>query len=144
MKRQTFALLTVCILFAGCRTLPVDAFHQVHRHLEKKEYHAAMRSLPKAMAEAEREARRTGHSVNVHSGSIDAHTFYEVAFRGDQDWGRILDDPEIPHGYKTAMVFEILELRLGKGAVYSGNHSNFIVPRSGPIDLDKDMIKLPE
>ena len=144
MKRKTFALLTVCVLLAGCRTVPVDGFQQGHRHLEKKEFHAAMRSLPEAMAEAERKASRTGHSVNVHSGSIDAHTFEEVAFRGDQDWGRILDDPEIPYEYKTAMVFEILELRLGKGAVYSGNHSNFIVPRFGPIDLDKGMIKLPE
>ncbi len=144
MKREAFALLTVCILLAGCRTHPVDVFQQVHRHLEKEEYHAAMRSLPRAMAEAESEARRTGHGVNVHSGSIDAHTFYEVAFRGEQDWGKILDDPGIPYAYKTEMIFEILEIKLGKGAVYVGNHRNFIVPRSGPINLRKEMIKLPE
>jgi len=42
------------------------------------------------------------------------------------------------------MVFEILEARLGKGAVYVGNEKNLVVPRFGPVNLGKDMIKLPE
>ena len=64
--------------------------------------------------------------------------------KGDADWGKILDDEEILYEDKTRMVFEILETRLGKGSVYIGNENNFIVPRADVIDLDKEMIKLPD
>jgi hypothetical protein len=63
---------------------------------------------------------------------------------GDSQWGAILDDSEIPHRYKTEMIFEILEARLGKGSVYLGNSENIIVPRERRVDLDREMIRLPE
>jgi hypothetical protein len=55
-----------------------------------------------------------------------------------------LDDADIPHEDKTEMIFEILEARLGKGSVYLANEETIIVPRKRRIDLDKEMIKLPE
>ena len=70
--------------------------------------------------------------------------FTYVVIHGDAQWGAILDDPQIPHTYKTEMIFEIMAQRLGKGTVYLGNSDNIIIPRHGPIDLNTEMIALPE
>jgi hypothetical protein len=103
-----------------------------------------MRELPKAMAEWTEYTKRTGRTAEGTAGYLYAVTMFTIAEKGDAHWGKILDDPEIPYVYKTEMVFEILEARLGKGAVYVANRRNLVVPRMGLIDLDKEMIKLPE
>jgi hypothetical protein len=107
-------------------------------------YHEAMRALPKIMAQWKKYTKNTGLTDEGKAGYLYATTLFTIASKGDADWGRILDDPDIPYTYKTEMIFEILELRLGKGAVYAGDQNNFIVPRARNIDLDKEMIKLPK
>lgn len=87
---------------------------------------------------------RTGETAEGAAGFEYSTTMATIAEKGDADWGRILDDPAIPYEYKVEMVFEILEARLGKGSVYVGNRDNLIVPRKGRIDLDREMIKLPD
>ncbi len=152
MRKNLFfiSVFVVLILPVGCATVtsvsgvPREPESTVRMLCERGEYHAAMRELPKAMAEWEDYTKRTGRTGEGTAGFLYWTTMFATAQKGDAHWGKILDDPEIPYEYKTELIFEILEARLGKGAVYVGNKSNFIVPRTGPIDLDKEMIKLPE
>lgn len=111
---------------------------------KKGNYHAAMRALPRIMTEWAEFTRCTGNTCEGAAGYEYAVVMFTIAEKGDADWGQILDDPKIPYRYKVEMIFEILEARLGKGAIYVGNSRNFIVPRLGCIDLDKEMITLPE
>ena len=112
---------------------------------EKDDYYAAMRELPKAMDEWAEYTKRTGRTAEGAAGYLYVTTMAGIANNGDAFWGRILDDPEIPYAYKTEMIFEILEARLGKGAAYVGNRKNFIVPRLRLIDFDtEEKIRLPE
>jgi hypothetical protein len=107
-------------------------------------YHEAMRALPKVMQEWAEYTKRTGETVEGAAGYECGTTLTTIAEKGDGDWGKILDDPAIPYAYKVEMIFEILEARLGKGAVYVGNRDNLIVPRNRPANLDKEMVHLPE
>jgi len=112
---------------------------------DKGDYHAAMRELPTAMAQWEQYTERTGDYCEGAAGFLYVTTMSFTALKGDLHWAKILDDPDIPYVYKTEMIFEILEARLGKGSVYVGNKQNFIVPRFRPIDFDKEkMIALPD
>jgi hypothetical protein len=112
---------------------------------DKGDYHAAMRELPTAMAQWEQYTKRTGNTCEGTAGFLYVHTMSNTAEKGDLHWAKILDDPDIPYVYKTEMIFEILEARLGKGAVYVANKQNSIVPRLRPIDFDKEKrITLPE
>lgn len=130
--RHVGIMAVVCALsLQGCRSP------------EKVDYVEAMRSLVHEMAEWEAYTQRTGSTAEGAAGFAYSTTLGEVAGVGDAQWGAILDDPDIPYEYKTDLIFEILETRLGKGAVYIGNEDNIIVPRWGPIDLDKAMIELP-
>ena len=138
------AILTGCTTVSQLSDAPTEPDSPVLALCESGKYHEAMLELPKAMAEWNEYTNRTGHTAEGAAGYLYATTMFTIASKGEDDWGQILDDPDIPYSYKTEMVFEILEARLGKGAVYVGNKSNLIVPRSGPIDLDKEMIKLPE
>jgi len=137
------------LLGTGCTTapslshVPKEPESPVRMLCENGEYHHAMRALPKAMAKWREYTKRTGRTAEGAAGFEYATTMFAIAHKGDAHWGRILDDPGIPYEYKTDMIFEILEARLGKGAVYVGNKDNLIVPRKALIDL-KEMIKLPE
>jgi hypothetical protein len=127
MLRALFPVVLVTLL-AGCATVPAVSVPQepvssVRELCEKGEYHATAEGT---------------------AGYLYALTMFTIAEKGDAHWGKILDDPDIPYVYKTEMVFEILEARLGEGAVYVANRRNLIVPRMGVIDLDKEMIKLSE
>jgi hypothetical protein len=112
-------------------------------YLDHGQYRLAMRELPVVMKQWAEYTQRTGETAEGSAGYIYGRTMDEIVAHGGSQWGEILDDREIPYVYKTEIIFEILEGRLGKGAVYMGNEKNFIVPRYGRIDL-KDMIKLPQ
>ncbi len=120
---------------------PNDA--RLQAALTQGHYHLAMRELPPVMDQWAQYTRRSGETAEGAAGFTYGRTMDAIVAHGDSQWGAILDDPEIPYVYKTEMIFEILEARLGKGAVYMGNDKNLIVPRHGPIDL-KDMIRLPQ
>ena len=106
--------------------------------LEKGDYHGAMRLLPAERRAWQKLMAKTGKSYEGAHGYLSGSTLFGAAERGDADWGKILDDPEIPYADKTSLVFQILETRLGKGAVYVGDdRDSFIVPCGGPIDLDR-------
>ena len=108
---------------------------------EKGDYHTAMRELPKAMEQWTEYTKRTGNTAEGAAGFEYVTTMLAIAEKGDAHWGKILDDPEIPYKYKTEMIFEILETRLGKGAVYVEDKRNFIVPRLGLIDFNIERIQ---
>ena len=137
------------VTFIGCTTakpvtnLPKGPETPLRKLYETGKYHDAMRELPKTMAAWKDYTKRTGRTAEGAAGYLCSQTLHAVATKGDAEWGKILDDTQIPYKYKIQMIFEILERRLGKGAVYVGNKDNLIVPRTKPIDL-KDMIKLPE
>lgn len=147
---RAWALLVICAVCTGCATLPraTDAPAQpetpVRALCEAGKYHAAMRALPTAMRQWEQYTERTGETAEGAAGFEYSTTMFTIAVNGDAEWGRILDDPAIPYEYKVEMIFEILEARLGKGAVYVGNSDNFIVPRKRPANLEHEMIKLPD
>ena len=103
-----------------------------------------MRALPDVMDAWARYTAATGRTAEGTAGFEYATTMFTIAEKGDADWGKILADPKIPYVYKTEMIFEIVEARLGKGAVYLGNRTNIIMPRFERIDLDKEMIRLAE
>ena len=63
-----------------------------------------------------------------------------IAGRDDADWGKILDDAEIPYVYKAELIFEIAEARLGNGSAWSPWYTDVvIVPRSGPVGSWKEV-----
>jgi hypothetical protein len=140
-----------CVVCVGCAGLspqttnaPAQPETPVRVLCEAGKYHAAMRALPTAMRQWGEYTKRTGETAEGAAGYEYSTTMFTIAEKGDADWGRILDDPTIPYEYKVEMIFEILETRLGKGAVYVGNKENLIVPRKRPADLEREMIKLPD
>lgn len=145
--RMMIAAIAAC---AGCSTatqmtdVPAQPETPVRALCEAGKYHEAMRALPVAMRQWEEHAKRTGVTAEGAAGYEYSTTLFTIAEKGDSDWGRILDDPTIPYEYKVEMIFEILEARLGKGAVYVGNKDNLIVPRKRPADLEHEMIRLPD
>jgi hypothetical protein len=146
MKQTWLILLTVVI--AGCATVPPlakspqEPVSPVRGLCDRGKYLDAMRALPKAMTEWSKYTEKTARTAEGAAGFEYSTTLSAIANKGDSQWGAILDDPNIPYEYKTAMIFEILETRLGKGSVYVGNKSNLIVPRARRIDLAKEMIEL--
>ncbi len=104
-------------------------------------YQEAIRALPKDMAEWEKYTALTGSTSEGAAGYLHYRIMSEIAMKGDAEWGSILDDPNVPYEYKTEMIFEILENRLGKGSVYHGNSKNMIIPR---FDGEAEMIDLRE
>ncbi len=130
-------VLMGCVTALPASGVPAQPFSPARMLCEKGNHHAAMRELPKAMTAWEEYTRRTGNTCEGAASFLYAIVMFTIAEKGDAHWGRILDDPQIPYEYKTGMICEILEARLGKGAVYVADKKNFIVPRSGPIDLRK-------
>jgi hypothetical protein len=121
----------------GCATtgdvskLPEQPETSVRALCEKGEYHEAMRALPRAMEDWAEYTAKTGRTAEGAAGFEYMTTMMAVVEKGDADWGKILDDPDIPYNYKTEMIFEIAEARLGKGASWSPYHTEVvIVPRS--------------
>jgi hypothetical protein len=148
---KTLTAIWACVACVGCAGLspqttnaPVQPESPVLQLCAGGKYHAAMRALPPAMRQWEEYTKRTGETAEGAAGYEYTRTMFTIAGKGDADWGRILDDPAIPYEYKVEMIFEILEARLGKGAVYVGNKDNLIVPRKRPADLEHDMIRLPD
>ena len=145
----TFAVM-LSVVLGGCsqRRPPGKAVMEpespVRNLCEAGRYHEAMRALPDVMDAWARYTAAAGRTAEGAAGFEYATTMFSIAEKGDADWGKILDDPKIPYVYKTEMIFEIVEARLGKGAVYLGNSTNIIIPRFGRIDLDKEMIRLSE
>ena len=139
------------VLLAGCATLPdtVDATAEpdssVSALCDSGKYHECMRVLPKEMAAWAEYTKATGSTSEGAAGFLYSTTMFAIACKGDADWGRILDDPDIPYNYKTEMIFEIVEARLGKGASWSPYHTPVvIIPRSQSVDSWKDVNELLE
>ena len=110
---------------------------------EKGEFYASIRSLPDDIAKWDRCIAVTGRSFEGSRGYLRSHVLDLVSLNGDAEWGKIWDDPKIAYRMKTDILFEILEARLGKGSVFLGNDETIIVPRNRPINLDREMIRLP-
>jgi hypothetical protein len=110
---------------------------------EKGEYHKAMQALPKAMEDWAKYTEKTGRTAEGAAGYEYTTTMMAIARKGDADWGKILDDPNIPYRYKAEMIFEIAEARLGKGASWSPYHTEvIIIPRSKPAKSWKEINNL--
>lgn len=151
MKGSAVCMAVSCCLLVGCATAvpppdtaAVEPQTPLRDLCDSGRYHEAMRALPGAMRQWAAYTERTGRTCEGAAGYEYATTMMAVAIHGDADWGKILDDPDIPYAYKTEMVFEILETRLGKGAVYVGSRKYLLVPRLGVVDLGREMIRLPE
>ena len=133
-----WAMLLAAAL-TGCASAPRVAEgsrepdYSVRALCEAANYHEAMRRLPKAMVAWDEYTRRTGSTSEGAAGYLYSTTLFEIAARGDDAWGAILDDPDIPHDYKVEMIFEIAEARLGKGAAWSPYHTDVVIlPRAYP------------
>ena len=139
------------VLLAGCAALPdtADATAEpdssARALCDAGKYHESMRALPKEMAAWEEYTKATGNTREGAAGFLYSTTMFAIAIRGDADWGRILDDPDIPYDYKTEMISEIVEARLGKGASWSPYHTDVvIIPRSQSVDSWKEVNELLE
>ena len=143
--------ILACVACVGCAGVsphatnaPAQPETPMRELCEAGKYHAVMRALPAAMRQWNEYAKRNGETAEGAEGYEYSTAMCTIAEKGDADWGRILDDPAIPYEYKVEMIFEILEARLGKGAIYVGNNDNLIVPRKRRADLEHEMIRLPE
>jgi len=103
-----------------------------------------MRLLSDAMNRWDKYVERTGQTHGGAQGFVYHNFMGHLVNEGDAQWGAILEDPDIPYVYKTEMISDILEARLGKGSVYRGNEENLIVPRHRRINLRKERIRLPD
>lgn len=147
MRRFVAALFM--IVFAGCATVGSgpEASDQpesaVQALCDAGRYHEAMRRLPGEMAAWAEYTRRTGSTAEGAAGFLYATTMFRIAGKGDADWGKILDDPGIPYRYKTDLLFEIAEARLGKGAAWSPSHTRVvIIPRENAVNAWKEVTRL--
>jgi hypothetical protein len=122
---------------------PWEIDRQTRQQLEAGRFHAAMRLLPDADRQWQAYTARTGRTEEGAGTLLHSRVMAAVAKTGDAEWGLILDDRTIPHRYKTEMLFEIVESRLGKGSVYLANTQTIVIPRNSPIDL-RQMIQWPE
>jgi hypothetical protein len=100
-----------------------------------------MRALPKDMAEWDKYTALTGSTMEGAAGFMHYSVMSDIAMKGDAEWGKILDDPNIPQDYKAEMLFEIMEQRLGKGWVYFGDDNSIVIPR---LDVESEMVEIPE
>ena len=113
--------------------------------LDEGEFHDAIRLLPREAELWTQLKAKTGKYYEGAHGFLHGSVMSHTAFKGDSDWGQILDDPKIPHRYKILLFEFILEERLGKGSVYWGNKENLIVPVHRPIDFkNEEMFRLPD
>ncbi|MBS3763251.1 MAG: hypothetical protein KGZ25_08120 [Planctomycetes bacterium] len=139
MKHLVANSVLLCFL-AGC----VSYFPETHdpellgsrvaHHCKQARYHQAMVELQPAMIAWEKYTERTGRTLEGAAGYLYATTMFNIAEKGDKDWGAILDDPQIPYSYKVNMLFEIAEMRLGKGAAWFPCGSGIvIIPASGRL-----------
>ncbi len=106
---------------------PQEPDSQIDELLRAHRYHDAMRALPDEMDAWAKYAEQTGRTAEGAAGYLYATTMFRIAARGDTDWGAILDDPSIPYRYKTEMLFEVIETRLGKGSAWSPSDADFII-----------------
>lgn len=134
MSRIGWALLPL-VWLVGCSTSRVSVRAQPlspQDWCRTGNYHAAMRALPEEMERWARHEEQTGETAEGAGGYAYAFTLSQIAERGEADWGKIFDDPEIPHAYKASLLFEIAEARLGKGSAWMPWHTPVIViPRNG-------------
>jgi len=136
-----FCLSVFSLNFSGCskNTVSVQEIREPENMLRQLctegKYHSAMKELVKSQAEWQAYTEKTGKTHEGAAGFEYMYTMMHIVSEGDAHWGKILDDPAIPYVYKTEMIFEILEERLGKGAVYMDSERNFIVPRFGLADI---------
>jgi len=143
IRKLPVLLVFIMLLLHACGKPDEDIRTGVTDSPKQRDYHQEMRRLPEEMKIWAEYTKRTGSTAEGAAAYGYARTMGEIAIKGDADWGKILDDPDIPYKYKTDMIFEILETRLGKGAIYLGDYENLIVPRKAPADLSKERIKLP-
>ncbi|GMU24442.1 MAG: hypothetical protein AMXMBFR13_45160 [Phycisphaerae bacterium] len=106
---------------------------QVHELCERGQYRSAARALAQEMQEWAKYTEATGSTSEGAAGYLYATTMFTLASKGDKDWGKILDAPEIPYNLKLDMIFEILEARLGKGAVHLDDEGNLVAPREPAV-----------
>ncbi len=122
-----------------------DVGTRIRNKLDARNFHGALRLLPREAMLWDRLIEKTGRSYEGAQGFLHGSVMGQTASFGDLHWGMVLDDPDIPHAYKVAMVFEILEARLGRGSVYYGNRDNLIVPVPRRLDFEQDhKFRLPE
>lgn len=141
MNFITIISCIVLIFFTGCASsFPApnslsEPDSKIISLLETGNYNEAMRQLPAEMKAWAEYTKDTGNSQEGAAGFIYPTTIGRIAATGDSDWGKIIDDPDIPYEYKTELIYEILETRLGKGAAWSPWHTDVvIVPRTNTID----------
>jgi hypothetical protein len=147
MKQFRFSLFFALIFLPARHAQQNDPcrFTEDSRTLaENGEFHSALRSLTEDLTKWDRCIATSGNTNEGARSFLRTRVLDLVSRNGDAEWGAILDDAQIPYRVKTDMLFEILEDRLGKGAVYLGNEENIIVPRSRPANLEREMIRLPE
>jgi len=155
MRHFKLSFFLILAWGVSCRTASAPAAHpeqfdpcnfseESRTRAERGEFHAAMQLLPADLRKWDECVANTGSSHEGARSFLKFHVIDLVSTKGDAEWGAILDDANIPYGNKTEMVFEILEARLGKGSVYLANEETIVIPRKHRIDLDKEMIKLPE
>lgn len=136
---KIFATLFVLAVLSGCSTTPSSSTgaqqpdSPLRALCDAGDYHGAMRALPGVMEGWAEYTRHTGNTAEGAAGFELSTTLAQIAASGDADWGKILDDPEIPYECKTSMIFEILESRLARGSVWSPNRELIIMPQSGNL-----------
>ncbi len=140
---MVLAAMTGCTTTRSLSEAPKEPESPVRMLCEKGKYHEAMRELPKAMVAWGEYTETTGRTAEGAAGYLYATTVFAIANKGDADWGKILDDSDIPYNYKTEMICEIAEARLGKGASWSPYHTEVvIIPRSSPARSWKEVNSL--
>ena len=122
-----------------------DVDENIRNCLDAHDYHGAIRLLPREATIWGKLMKKTGKSYEGAHGFLHGLVMGHTAAYGDSQWGKIIDDSEIPYRYKTLLISSVLEERLGKGSVYWGNKDNLIVPLLRRLDFDKEeMFRLPD
>lgn len=126
----SFLVVTGCATHQPMTGAPQQPESQIVELLRAHKYHEAMRALPAEMEAWANYTEQTGRTAEGAAGYLYTTTMFRVAAKGDSDWGAILDDSDIPYRYKTDMLFEIAEARLGRGSAWSSDADFIIIPQT--------------
>lgn len=146
MKRYYFTIWLLTAILLGCPPSPSrqerhwELVAQIGSLRKAGRYCEAFKLLPEMQSAWDAYTRRTGDTAEGTAGYVSSDTFMQICVHGDAHWGKILDDPDIPYDYKTELISEIANYRLGKGASWSPWHTEVvIIPRSKGADSWKEI-----
>jgi hypothetical protein len=144
-KFNLLILLAFYLLTTSCNkasNVTSDPKTEIKELIDKKCFYQALKAMPEAMLYFDKEQKEISFGVKDLPNLNNSNIFSLIANAGEKDWGKILDDPDIPYEQKTNLLYEIIKCKLGKGSIYLYNSKNYILPIDSPIVIQNTSLNV--